>query len=66
MDDGVEEGPGLVRRPFWATLEQLEKLDHKVAAERRRVAEVARQAGAENVQVSRSTLIRDWIDRGCP
>lgn len=49
------------KRPIWLTKEQRRWLDHRVA-ERRYEVESALEPGQEMPQVSRSTIIREWID----
>ena len=50
-----------VKRPIWLTPEQLEWLDIQVARRRRELFE-ARAEDEEMQYVSRSSIIRDWID----
>jgi hypothetical protein len=49
------------KRPIWLTAEQREWLDIEVAKRRREVFE-ALEPGEEMPQISRSSIIRDWID----
>lgn len=52
----------LVRRPVWLTPAQIRWLDDQVSARREQVA-LTREEGVEMPQISRSTIIRDWIDK---
>lgn len=54
----TEDGPGLFRRPIWLTNEQLDWLDDQV----RRKRSEERGAGGPVTQISRSSVIREWID----
>lgn len=49
------------KRPIWLTAEQREWLDIQVAKKRREVFEGLAE-NEEMPQISRSSIIRDWID----
>lgn len=53
--------PKLEKRPVWLTPQQIRWLDDQVSAKREEVA-LNRQEGEEMPQISRSSIIRDWID----
>lgn len=63
MEVGVAEWKGekIRKVPFWLTNRQINWLDHQKAD---RITEVAEslEPGQEMEQVSRSTVVREWID----